>query len=85
MNEYCCEEHQSENLQNFKINYEFFNIKSKYPFKLITETLTKHQKMYINFTPMCNFCIEFRSKNNKIESISLSLPPKYDTKNDINS
>ena len=65
MEEHFCEEHQDENLQNIKINYEFFNIKSKYPLKLITETLTKHQKMFINFTPICYYGIFFFQKTMK--------------------
>ena len=46
MDEYCCEEHQDENLQNIKINYEFFNIKSKYPLKLITDTHKTSKNVY---------------------------------------
>ena len=72
---------ENENLQNININYEFFIIKSKYPLKWLTKTLTQHQKTFINFTVLCNYYFEFKNiDNNETEIVSISIPAKYDKK-----
>ena len=74
---------KKKNSQNIIIFYEFVNIKTKYPLKLIKNTLNNHQKMFINYTPMCRYYIELLNNNNEITTIMINIDPKYDIKNDI--
>ena len=74
---------ENEDLQNIIIFYEFSNIKTKYPLKLIKNTLNNHQKMFINYTTMCRYYIELIDNNNEITTIIINIDPKYDIKSDI--
>ena len=74
---------ENENLQNINIFYEFLNIKTKYPLKLIKNILNNHQKMFFNYTPMCRYYIEYKNNNDEITTIMINIDPKYDIKNDI--
>ena len=75
---------EDENLQNIKINYEFFNIKTKYPRKLITKTLVNHQKKFINFICFCYYYAEFESiHNNTLHELLLGDIPRINIQNKI--
>ena len=60
---------KNERLENIKEFYTLNDIKFKYPRRLLIETLEKHIKKYVYFTPFVEYYSEFLSieDNNIIE------------------
>ena len=54
---------KNENLQNIIKIYKFYNIKHKYPERLIAKTYMKHQKLFIQFDFYIEYYTEFLCLN----------------------
>ena len=51
-----------ESLQSIITKYVRYNIKSKYPEKLVISISDKHAKIFILYTAECEYQLEFRAK-----------------------
>ena len=53
---------ERENLQNI-IKYEFINTRRKCPYKLISEVIGKHRKVFTHYTGECKYDLAFKDKD----------------------
>ena len=70
---------EPESLQNIILNGYFYNIRSKYPEKLITRILLKHQEKFVRYASEGEYEIVLRNeKDKKIWEVNFSiyLPPQ---------
>ena len=70
---------EPESLQNIILKGHFFNIRAKYPEKLIRSILLKHQEKFIRYVAECEYEIVLRNEqDNKIweDNYSIYLPPQ---------
>ena len=65
---------ENENLQSIREFYTLHDIKYKYPKSLITKTLIKHQKMFINSICFIEYYSEFLYNNNVNEILLIDTP-----------
>ena len=70
---------EPESLQNIKINYVHRNIKSMYPKNIITSILYKHMQIFIPYTCVCIYELDYRCLDKTWGIATIYLDPLIKT------
>ena len=68
---------EPESLQNIIIKYVCYNIKSRYPKKIISLILYNHTKRFVPYTSECEYRLDYRCKDKPWSVATIYLDPLF--------